>query len=100
MPSIVRAEIIGNAYAVGDLHADTLGRLAVLLLAANFPPGASIEAYRPGRATWDLRATSIRAAAEALLVREGRGCDSPPITHPRPRRGRTCASQNRSEAAA
>jgi hypothetical protein len=99
MSPIVRAEIIGNAYTVGDINADTLGRLCIALLAAGFPPGAAVECYRPGRDSFDVRCTSIRAAAEGHLTREGRGCG--PLSNPRlqPRRERTDASQNRSEAA-
>jgi hypothetical protein len=70
------------------------------LLAAGFPPGAAVEAFRPGHDTWDVRATSIRAAAEAHLTLEGQGLGPPPGTPPRPRRERRHPSHRRSREAA
>jgi hypothetical protein len=99
MSSVVRVAIEGNVYRVGDHCADSLGRLAVLLLGDGYPPGASIEAYRGDQADWAIRARTIRAAAEGFLVREGSGLGPSQSTHPRPRRGRAADPHKRSEAA-
>jgi hypothetical protein len=76
MNEIVRAEIVSPPqrdphYQVDDITAATLPGLCVKLLAAGFDPEGSVECYRPGRETWDIRAKTVRAGA--ALAREGGG---------------------------
>jgi hypothetical protein len=78
IPTAIRAKIVGDSYRVGDIIADSLTSLCVRLLAGSFDPEASVECYRAGRADWDVRAKSIRAAAAELARRAGQGGRSPP----------------------
>jgi hypothetical protein len=57
-------------YHVGRITAGTLPSLCRQLAEAGFDPEASVECYRPGRETWDIRAETVRAGAAP--VRESR----------------------------
>jgi hypothetical protein len=91
----VRAEIdTEGRYRVGSFAAVTLHRLCVQLLEAGYSPDASVECYRSGRPTWDIRARSIgAAAAEARTEAEGaaREVDTP---SPKERTSAAPASQS------
>jgi hypothetical protein len=73
MIEVIRAEIIGDNYQVGDITTGSLPGLCIKLLAAGFDPEASVECYRPGREAWYIRANSIRAAARLAIAGNGVG---------------------------
>jgi len=63
MTERIRADIRDGIYHVGRITAGTLPSLCRQLAEAGFDPEASVECYRPGRETWDIRAETVRAGA-------------------------------------
>jgi hypothetical protein len=63
-------------YHVGRITAGTLPSLCRQLAEAGFDPEASVECYRPGRETWDIRAETVRAGAAPVRESGGEGLDT------------------------
>jgi hypothetical protein len=82
MTRVLRAQLVGDTYVCEGFKASGLPELCRKLIEASVDPQTSVECYRPGRAAWDIRATSLRKAAQVQIRGDGIGfcqCTASPV---------------------